>query len=101
MEVGSLHMKKRENLEIFGYEEAEFYWAEEANAVMDNLQSRADMFKRKLGELTRAADRKRLHYEMEIYYLNEVIKDFQALCTKNNIDYSIIDTLNKRRRHEK
>ena len=55
-------------------------------------------YKRKLAELTRAYGEYRNKTDMKIYFLEEKIKDFERLCKNNNIDYSLIDKLDSKRR---
>lgn len=58
--------------------------------------------KQKLAELTRAYERLGLKKDTEIYFLEEMIRDFKQLCKNNNIDISvIIEQDNKRRSFSK
>lgn len=57
-----------------------------------------EQYKRKLAELTRAYSNYKNKTDMTIYFLEEKIKDFEQLCKNNNIDFSIIEKLDKKRR---
>ena len=57
-----------------------------------------EQYKRKLAVLTRAYGEYRNKTDMTIYFLEEKIKDFEQLCKNNNIDFSIIEKIDKKRR---
>ena len=57
-------------------------------------------YQQQLKELTQKCEKERLNYGMEEYYLTQKIRDFEALCKQNNIDFAIVNDRDaKRRQH--
>lgn len=59
---------------------------------------REERYRKQLGELTKAYERLRLKKDTEIYYLEEIIADFKALCNQHNIQYDIVLSRDNQRR---
>lgn len=68
------------------------------------MQSKTDIvekYKKQLGQLTRATERKMLKKDMEIYFLEQMIEDFKALCDEEQIEMvKNLDT-QRRKKYEK
>ena len=57
-------------------------------------------YQKQLKELVQKCEKERLNYGMEEYYLTQKIRDFEALCKQNNIDFAIVNDRDaKRRQH--
>lgn len=62
------------------------------------LRALCARYKKQLGELTRKRDLESVQAGMEEYYLEKKIEDFEALCARNGIDFSVVDALDRKRR---
>lgn len=60
--------------------------------------NREERYRKQLSELTKAYERLRLKKDTEIYYLEEIIADFKALCNQHNIQYNIMLSRDNQRR---
>lgn len=65
----------------------------------DKVKTLCYKYQKQLKELTQKCDRERLERGMEGYYLSEKIRDFEALCKQNNIDFTIVNERDAKRRH--
>ena len=63
------------------------------------LKSLCEKYQKQVKELTQKCERENLAWGMEEYYLTQKIRDFEKLCENNKIDYSIVNELDKKRRH--
>lgn len=66
----------------------------------DKVKTLCYKYQQQLKELTQKCDRERLEWGMEEYYLTQKILDFEALCKKNNIDFTIVNERDAKRRHK-
>ena len=64
----------------------------------DKVKTLCLKYQQQLKELTQKCDKERLEWGMEEYYLTEKIRDFEALCKQNNIDFTIVDERDAKRR---
>jgi len=55
-------------------------------------------YQKQLKELTQKYEKERLNWGMEEYYLTQKIWDFEALCKKNNVDFTIVNERDAHRR---
>lgn len=57
-------------------------------------------YQKQLKELTQKCEKDSLNWGMEEYYLTQKIRDFEALCKQNNVDFTIVNERDaKRRQH--
>lgn len=57
-------------------------------------------YQQQLKELTQKCEKESLKWGMEEYYLTQKIRDFEALCKQNNVDFTIVNERDaKRRQH--
>lgn len=57
-------------------------------------------YQKQLKELTQKCEKESLKWGMEEYYLTQKIRDFEALCKQNNVDFTIVNERDaKRRQH--
>lgn len=69
--------------------------------IPDNLnkvKTLCHKYQKQLRELTQKCDKEHLEHGMEEYYLSQKILDFEALCNKNNIDFTIVNERDTKRR---
>jgi len=64
----------------------------------DKVKTLCCKYLRQLQALTQKYDQARLKWNMEEYYLTQKICDFEALCKKNNVDYTIVKERDAKRR---
>lgn len=64
----------------------------------DKVKTLCYKYQRQLKALTQKYEQDRLKREMEEYYLTQKIWDFEALCKKNNVDFSIVNERDAKRR---
>lgn len=55
-------------------------------------------YQKQLKELTQKCEKERLNWGMEEYYLTQKICDFEALCKQNNVDFTIVNDRDAKRR---
>lgn len=55
-------------------------------------------YQQQLKELTQKCEKEHLNWGMEEYYLTQKICDFEALCKKNNVDFTIVNERDINRR---
>lgn len=55
-------------------------------------------YQKQLKELTQKCEKKSLKWGMEEYYLTQKIRDFEALCKQNNVDFTIVNERDAKRR---
>ena len=55
-------------------------------------------YQKQLKELTQKCEKKNLKWGMEEYYLTQKIRDFEALCKQNNVDFTIVNERDAKRR---
>ena len=65
---------------------------------MPSLKALCEKYQKQLKELTQKCDRDTLSAGMEEYYLTAKIRDFEALCRKNGIDFALVEELDRKRR---
>lgn len=63
------------------------------------LKSLCERYQKQVKELTQKCERENLDWGMEEYYLNQKIRDFEKLCENNNIDFSLVNAIDGKRRH--
>lgn len=63
------------------------------------LKSLCERYQKQVNDLTQKCERENLDWGMEEYYLTQKISDFEKLCENNKIDFSIVNELDKKRRH--
>lgn len=64
----------------------------------DKLKTLCCKYQQQLKDLTQKCERESLKWGMEEYYLTQKIQDFEALCKKNNIDFTIVNERDAKRR---
>lgn len=64
----------------------------------DKVKTLCYKYQQQLKALTQKYEQDRLKREMEEYYLTQKICDFEALCKKNNVDFSIVNERDAKRR---
>lgn len=64
----------------------------------DKVKTLCYKYQQQLKALTQKYEQDRLKREMEEYYLTQKICDFEALCKKNNVDFSIVSERDAKRR---
>jgi len=55
-------------------------------------------YQKQLKELTQKCEKESLKWGMEEYYLTQKIRDFEALCKQNNVDFTIVTERDAKRR---
>lgn len=55
-------------------------------------------YQKQLKELTQKCEKEILKWGMEEYYLTQKIRDFEALCKQNNVDFTIVNERDAKRR---
>ena len=55
-------------------------------------------YQKQLKELTQKCEKDSLKWGMEEYYLTQKIRDFEALCKQNNVDFTIVNERDAKRR---
>lgn len=55
-------------------------------------------YQKQLKELTQKCEKESLKWGMEEYYLTQKIRDFEALCKQNNVDFTIVNERDAKRR---
>lgn len=65
----------------------------------DKLKTLCSKYQQQLKELTQKCHRETLEWGMKEYYLNQKILDFEALCKQNDIEFSIVNERDKKRRN--
>ncbi len=55
-------------------------------------------YQEQLKALTQKYEQARLKWDMEEYYLTQKILDFEALCKQNNVDFTIVNERDAKRR---
>lgn len=66
----------------------------------NKIKTLCDKYQKQLKELTQKCEKERLNWGMEEYYLTQKICDFEALCKQNNVDFTIVNDRDaKRRQH--
>ena len=66
----------------------------------NNVKTLCSKYPKQLKELTQKCEMERLNWGMEEYYLTQKICDFEALCKQNNVDFTIVNDRDaKRRQH--
>lgn len=63
------------------------------------LKAICERYQKQVKDLTQKCERENLDWGMEEYYLTQKIRDFEKLCENNKIDFSIVNELDKKRRH--
>lgn len=63
------------------------------------LKALCERYQKQVKDLTQKCERENLDWGMEEYYLTQKIRDFEKLCENNKIDFSIVNELDKKRRH--
>lgn len=63
------------------------------------LKALCERYQKQVKDLTQKCERENLDWGMEEYYLTQKISDFEKLCENNKIDFSIVNELDKKRRH--
>ena len=63
------------------------------------LKALCERYQKQVNDLTQKCERENLDWGMEEYYLTQKIRDFEKLCENNKIDFSIVNELDKKRRH--
>lgn len=66
---------------------------------LKKLKCLCERYQKQLKELTQKFERENLDWGMKEYYLSQKILDFEKLCENNKIDFSIVNELDKKRRH--
>ena len=66
----------------------------------NKVKTLCDKYQKQLKELTQKCEKERLNWGIEEYYLTQKICDFEALCKQNNVDFTIVNDRDaKRRQH--
>lgn len=55
-------------------------------------------YQKQLKELTQKCEKENLNWGMEEYYLTQKIRDFEVLCKQNNVDFTIVNERDAKRR---
>lgn len=55
-------------------------------------------YQKQLKELTQKCEKESLKWGREEYYLTQKIRDFEALCKQNNVDFTIVNERDAKRR---
>ena len=63
------------------------------------LKALCSKYQKQLKDLTQAKDRERLKYEMEIYFQEEKLSDYEALCKREGLDFK--DIIKQRDEHRR
>lgn len=66
---------------------------------IDKLKSLCCKYQQQLKDLTQKCESLRLQRDMEIYYRQQEVLDFEALCRKHGIDYAIVKERDSNRRY--
>lgn len=66
----------------------------------DKLKALCAKYQKQVKELTQKCDKERLKWGMEEYYLTQKINDFEWLCKQNNIDFTLVNERDAKRRKE-
>lgn len=65
---------------------------------LDKLKALCHKYQQQLKDLTQKCDRESLKWGDEEYCLTQKIRDFEALCKQNNIDFTIVNERDAKRR---
>lgn len=66
----------------------------------NNVKTLCYKYQKQLKELTQKCEKERLNWGMEEYYLTQKICDFEALCKQNNVDFTLVNERDAKRRQQ-